>query len=161
MNNKYILIAVLALVPVAMKAGVDAGTQTDFGADDAVAYLEHVANKPEPSFFKKTGIQMAIGAAFALGGYLASVVIRNYLTPKTILDKEDTQATAAEQRVLRELETDIQRLMTALPQRQKELETTTNPEHIEYLKVVISKGEEQLQKKLAMHAALTQKFNED
>ena len=89
------------------------------------------------------------------------MLVKKYLTPKAERDREDAHATATEQTVLRNLESDIQKLMGDLPKIKRELETATNPDHIKYLNVVINNGEEVLQKKLALHAALSEKFNED
>ncbi|MFI5332755.1 MAG: hypothetical protein ACHQVS_01495 [Candidatus Babeliales bacterium] len=200
MNNRYILIVIVALVPAAMKgmaskqpwdAPFNIADRNEFPAATEEEYkavceareklmahhnnnnhflstnvkktLDNLINphQNEPSFLSRFGNQIGLGVALTFAGLITTMLVRKYLTPKSELDREATQATMTEQTILKNLEADIQRLMQDLPQVQKNLETEKNLEKAEYLKMIIGQGQELLQRKMTMHAALSQKFNED
>lgn len=130
MNNKLLLLVALSIAPVVVKAAdriskptmVDAGIQTEYSANDAVVYLEHVANKPEPSFFKQTGKQVAIGFALALGGFIATTLVKKYFTVKAERYRDDMELIYKENANLAALEQNIGNLIKYLPGAEQSLE---------------------------------------
>jgi hypothetical protein len=115
----------------------------------------------QPSFFSKFGNQFAVGFAITIGGLVASSLFKEYMTPKSLRDAEAAHTTRNEQDVLFKLESDIEKMIRGIPATKKELETAKDPDHIAYLKDLISKAEEQLQRKLELHKVLSQKFSVD
>lgn len=113
----------------------------------------------QPSLLNKMGNQFITGFVITVGGLIASSLYKEYMTPKSMRDVEATQTTKNEQVVLTALESDIEKMIRGLPVTKKELETAKDPEHIAYLKDLISNVEGQLQKKLELHKVLTQKFS--
>lgn len=116
---------------------------------------------PEKSWIGSVGSQLSLGFLMTFAGFITTILVKKFLTPKSERDREDARATMEEQTVLKNLQSVIENLTQSLPVLHKQLAIETNPEKIEYLKTVIANGETVLQEKIAMHEALSRKFDED